>query len=175
MNNSIKIASIIFASLLLIGGAEASIGIYSFKSIEATYKANSFSINKIDVAGIQMEITLIIKNPSPFSLTINSYDIDISINGAKIANLKSSTPKQILGRKYSYLTLPININWKNSFPSGTGSSIFNYFINKEYDKIIVTANGKFSGSTLKIPVNKSIKIDYSLKQIQELIDSPTNT
>jgi LEA14-like dessication related protein len=174
MNNYIKIAAVIFVSLLLIGGAEAALGIYAFKSIEASYKSKSFFINKIDTTGVQMEVTLIVKNPSPFSLIINGYDLIVSINGAKIATLKSATPKEIKGNQYSNLNLPITVNWKNSFPQGTGNNIFNYFILKEYEKIVLNISGKFSGSTLKIPVNKNININYSLKEIQELIDSPTN-
>lgn len=169
MNVAVKIFGVIFVSLLLIGGAEASVGIYAFKSIEASYLKKSFKINSIDATGIQMAVTLIIKNPSPFGININSYDLQASINGAKIANFKSDTQKNILARKYSYLSLPINVNWKNSFPGGTGKNLFNYFINQQYDKIILTVEGSFSGSTLKIPVNKNIKIEYTLKEIQELL------
>jgi LEA14-like dessication related protein len=174
MKDFAKIGGVVLGAALLFLGAEVSIGLYAFTKITAAYK--SFFINKIDLKNkkITIVVELFIKNPSPFSIVINSYNFNFLLNGFKIGNTKSEKTKEIAGKSYSVLSLPIEVDFNSAFPKQMVGDILNYFISNQYDKIILMVDGKISGSTLKIPINKNIELNYSLQDIQKIMDAPTN-
>ena len=171
MSNGVKIAIGILLAVFVPGGIALAYGIDRIFKICVNINSYKF---KTDLQYAYLDLQLQVKNPSFTSIAINGYAIDISLNDKKVGKVENFNSKIIEAQKISYLTIPVKIDLIKSATTLLSSEIINYFGQKKYDKIIVSLNGKFTGKVMKIPVTFPIALKYSLKEIQEIMDSPSN-
>ena len=170
MSKGVKIAIGILLAVFVPGGIALAYGLDRIFKICVNINSYKF---KTDLQYAFLDLQLQVKNPSFIAIGINSYSIDIFLNDKKIGKVENFNTKIIEPQKISYLSIPVKMDLIKSTATVLSSEIINYFGQKQYDKIIVSLNGKFTGKVMKIPVTFPITLKYSLKEIQQIMDTPS--
>jgi len=171
MSRGWQIFLITAATVLVPGGLYAGVGIYALTNICFNFKR--FELTGIDKTFIGINFVLQIKNPSRINVHIDGYDIDVAINGTKVANIISANKKTLAGEKTNILVLPIKINYKETFGVLKSAELISLFAKKEYSKIYISLEGRFNGSLLKIPIRRKINMKYTLAEIVKMASEPS--
>ena len=158
---------------LVLVPAGAYVGVQVYKLMRVCFGMVGYKLIGFQGNDVKLQFTIAVKNPSNLKVGILGYNIDIDINGQKVANLTSGTYKELLPNQTSNLELLANIDLKKSFGAVGSKEILNYFFTSQFDKIIVNINGKFKGSLLKVPVNIPVTFKYSLREILQIMNSPS--
>lgn len=153
-------------------GAGVYIALGIKRLLQISYYLEGYKFEGFDVRYIYLKLFLLVKNKSDVAVNIKRYFINVLLNDKLVAILSSKKNKTIEAEKSSKLELPIKIDYNNVFGKLKSKEIMGYFVNKEYDKIIFSLKGKFSGSILKIPIFAPLKIQMSLKDIIVSMDNP---
>ncbi|MEK6879111.1 MAG: hypothetical protein AABY22_05855 [Nanoarchaeota archaeon] len=163
-----KIFGIIAALVLIPGAIFVGIGVRLLSKIN--FKVKSFKVKSLDAQYINIDLVLDVINPSKLDVKIDGYNINVFLNGIKVANLISIYKKTLKGEETSLLTLPIAIDFKKSFGQILSKEIIGYFLTRNYEKIVIRLSGNFKGEILKIPISTKIDITYTLAEIEKLME-----
>lgn len=169
MSKGIKILIGVAIAVLVPGGIALAYGLDRIFKI--CYNISSYKFSS-DLQFAYLDLQMQVKNPSFIAIGINGYSMDVFINDKKVAKIENLNTKIIEPQKASTLNIPVKIDLIRSASTLLSSEIINYFGSKKFDKIIVSISGKFNGKIMKIPVSFPIALKYSLKEIQQIMDSP---
>ena len=164
------IATAIFFVIVVPGGIYAGLGIYMLLQID--YKMVGYKLKSWNLQGAEIDFAVNVINPSALDVHIYGYDIDVSINGGLVANIKSTTKKTLVGKTTSTLTIPVSVNFKKSFSSLKSQELITYFATSNFEKIVVNLKGKLKGKLLGVTVSAPLDINYSLKEIIDINTKP---
>lgn len=171
MSKSLKIASIIIITALGIFGIYATIGIRMLMNI--CYEIAKYKYKGIDIQYIYIDLQLRIFNPSILKVGLNGYNLNVYLNNKWLSDLTSYTPIIIKSEGISTITIPLKIDYLKTFGTIKSKEIINYFLTQQFDKIIITLKGKFSGTVLKIPVSVPVDSSWTLQEIAKTMDNPS--
>lgn len=173
MTRGLKILTIVAAAIIIPGGLWAGIGIYALQQI--CYSVVKYNINSIDFVSKKIDInfTVMIKNPSHLNVTIGGYDISVALNGTEVARLINDHEKIIEAKKTSILILPVKIDVLKTFNQVKSKEIIGYFATKDYEKIVISLNGKFNGKIIKLPISIKVNSQYTFAEIIKQMDEPS--
>lgn len=166
MNRNWKIALALAAAIIIPGGTYAAIAAYWLGKI--CYNIYGFRILSADSKYVSIELTLEVKNPSSINITIEGYDLGVSLNNFKVAQIESKDLKVLSAGAVSYLNIPIKINHQEVFGAVKSGEFITNVLLKNFDKINVALGGKFLGEILKIPVSTKIKMNYTVAEILKM-------
>ncbi|KKS77126.1 MAG: hypothetical protein UV51_C0010G0031 [Candidatus Woesebacteria bacterium GW2011_GWC1_42_9] len=170
MSKTAKIALLIAAAIIIPGGIVAGVGAYQLFRI--CTKVNYYKFNGIDVRYINLEFGIMVKNPGFINVDILGYNLDIFINGTKVASAVNSSTKRLSAKQRSNLVIPVLVDYTKSLGAVFSAQLLKFFANKQFDKIIVSIDGVMNARLLGVPSSIKINEKYSLREIQEIMDAP---
>lgn len=173
MKDILKALGILALIIGIPGGIYLGVEIYWIMKID--YEIAGYKLKSINSKNINIEFALKVINPSHVDIGINGYDINVYINKIHVANLVSKNKKELKAKTKTNLVLPIDIDMGGSLAVVKSKDIIGYFLTKNYEKIIVSFDGKFLGRAIGIPINAPIKMEYTLAEIIKIMDTPTIT
>lgn len=166
MNRGWKIAAVVAAAILIPGGTYAAITAYWLGKISC--KFDWIKILSIDPKFISLEIILQVKNPSAVSIKIEGYDLGVSLDGFKVAQIKSKEVKVLKAGEVSYLSIPVKINHQEVFGAVKSGEFLANILLKSFDKINVSLEGRLLAEVLKVPVSTKVKLNYTVAEILKM-------
>ena len=157
-----------------------------FKSL-GIFKNGVETINPFGADSYDFQLSLKLRNPSYLDVAITGFDLNVTINGNRLAHISGTTllmaNKKILtagtlllpkNNAHVTIIIPISIDLKDSSNLIRNQSLLTAFANKQYQNVLITIAGNFSGQLLKLPVSHSISITKSLSDIQALMSAPSD-
>lgn len=159
--------------ILIPAGFGIYVGVNVYHLLQICYNIKKYEIVNINLSTLSLRLTLQIKNPSGLSVGMDGYEMVVLLNGVRVAAIVNSTPKVLESGQYTDVVIPITIQWNKTFTKSQAGEILQYFMQKQYDKIIFNISGQFNGSLLKIPIHKKINMNYSLEEIVKNMDTPS--
>lgn len=157
-----------------------------FKSL-GIFKNGAETINPFGADSYNFQLSLRLRNPSYLDVAITGCSLDVTINGNRLAHISGAdlllANKNILtagtlllpkNNAHVVITIPISIDLKDSSNLIRNQSLLAAFSTKQYQNVLITIQGNFSGQLLKLPVSHSIAITKSLAAIKALIDAPSD-
>lgn len=163
------IIALIFVTAFSIAGIYIGIGVKQLMSF--CYKIVKYDF-KIDLDYIYLTVDMKIKNPSYLKIDIYDYDIDVYVNNARVGSIANKKYVELKKGGVSSISIPSKIPYLKTFKNIPGKQIFNYFINKEFDKIFITLKGKFNGGVLGVSAHVPIDYKITLKEIAQIMSEP---
>jgi len=169
MQKTTKTLLIIGSVLLFLTGA----GLYVYynikKALDFLWKITDCKFTSISSSGIKGILTIRFKNKADIGITMTAYDLDVSINGIHLANVKSYTKTVIEGMGVSEISVPFDVK-RGSLDASSitklGALALLYANKNNYNQIIIKTKGTFSGSVLKLKVeNYPVEFDMTYAEI----------
>ena len=162
----------VWRNVLAIGAAVViPLGFYAYFTVKLLTQIGvriyGGRIKSVGAGFIDLVITLEITNPSNVPIEIEGYNMKVDINGAGVADIKNSNPKELKAHAVSLLDIPITIKYLEFANKTKFNELLQYFLTSKTDKISVTVNGGILGSVAKIPVATGIKAVTNLRDIIE--------
>lgn len=157
-------------------GALAS-GIYLFYkrqialALQYAYKISKVKLYHIRKDSFSFELFVKIMNKSDFSLVINGYDLDVIMNGRKIANVASNKQYKIYPTNTSEISLMIDFDPSQVFDKNYLSELLSYAV-VDQSKLKLQITGALNISMDFINLKK-LKFDYQTT-LAQIINSKPN-
>jgi len=145
-----------------------ALGVYAFQQFNklknVCYFITGGIINTINTEEIDVTILLGIKNISAISITINSADIQVYVNGQYITSITKTIAQTVTSQSLTTVDLDVNFNPNTLLKSG--SALLSSIINTN-GEIVIGVQGTVSISSGAISVNDLTFSDQvTLQQIQ---------
>lgn len=150
------------------------LGIYAYISVklltQISVKVFGFKIKSAGAGFIDIVLTLEVSNPANVSVDIEGYNMAVKLNGAPVADVKNTTPRELKAGTSSLLDIPITIKYLEFVSKAKFNELLTYILTAKTDKIVVTLEGDILASVAKVPVATSIKATLTAKDIIEKKD-----
>jgi LEA14-like dessication related protein len=140
-------------------------GIYLFYkrqialALQYCYKISNIKIYHVRKDSISFELFVKIQNKSDFSLTINSYDLNIILNDRQIARIKSEKFYKITPSGISEISLAVDFDPSKVFDKDYLASLLSYMV-VDQSKIVLKIKGTLNVSMDFIRL-KDFDFEYS--------------
>ena len=171
MGNLGKILAYTLLSTLAIVGIYAGIGVKKLMSVCYNIVRYDF---KFDIQTLTMSMILQVKNPSYLGIDLYGYDLDVFLNNKKVAVLAAKKHIHLATGQFTQVNIPVKVKYTDAFGSVGSKELFNSFMLGQFDKIFVTLKGNFYGEILKVNANVPVDYKINLKQIADIMDSPSD-
>jgi len=138
------------------------------------YKISGFKINSLNKNGININLSLLLKNQSNISVMINSLNVDLFINDMKISTINNN--KTLNWNKNSVSNIDIDVNVNSSDIKKLNiinlANVFSYYLLGEKEKIFIKIKGDIKAGIGNMPL-PSIPIDINYSLAELLKSSPS--
>ena len=122
-------------------------------------KVRQLQFEEFDNNGIQGTLKVTIENPNWYALEITAADIDLGLQGRKVARVHLSESVTVPKRsKNEYL---LKINGSEAKLDAAIASAFSILFS---DEIIISGEGYIEGKALKIKKQTPVKFEYPIKK-----------
>ncbi len=171
MSNAGKIIGLSILAALTAVGVYAGIGVKRLMNL--CWNIVKYEL-RFDLQYVYLNIAIQIKNPLDFDITLHGYDLDVFLNKKQIGKVASKAVKTIPGGGEITINVPAKSPIKKSFGEVGSTNILNLFLRKEFDKIVVSLDGTFTGEILKIKKKLPVEYQINLTEIIKIMDEPSS-
>jgi LEA14-like dessication related protein len=122
---------------------------------------------------ISIDLAIDYKNTADITFEVDGYDLDILLNGKKVANVKSTQKVSIKANDFTTLIVPINVSLSELLKQNLIDKDFIKNILLDKSKIVITTTGKVSGGALGIKAKDfPISIPITLAELMQPSTEP---
>ncbi len=145
-----------FLFILLLSVGLTSCGIYKDVQVE---NVRQLEFEELEETGVKGSIEVTIDNPNWYALEITAADIDLGLQGRKVARVHLSESVTVPKKsKNEYL---LKISGSEAKLDAAIASAFSILFS---DEIIISGEGYIEGKALKIKKQSPVKFEYPIKK-----------
>lgn len=167
---ALKIILCVAIAVIVPAGTFIGLGLYNLKKI--CYKVSDIVLDSITFKTAKLILKIKVKNPSSIAVNITGYDFAIQMNGVEVAKITNSDKKELGAGQVSELSVPLTIQLDKVYDVAKSVEMLGYFLTRQMSKIVLTLNGEFRGSVLKVPVSTGVNFSYNLEEIKKIAAEP---
>lgn len=161
---------LIIAFSIIVGIAGIGYGISKFiasqikGAMNFCYKISNISFIDLSAKLITFKLQLKFLQNSDFRVKINSYDIDIIINGKKVVKINERKTVDVLPKAVSFISTIVSFSPEKIFKGGyIGDLIYSATLNQK--NFIIQTKGTMNATVNFLPLSIPIDVKMSLAEI----------